>query len=66
MDKGNQGKGVYIPCWNVHKSNRLTSMEEKKDWVDNIMPPAARAKFDIYKEMELDRRLDHSIYEVNC
>lgn len=40
-------------------------IDEKKEWVDNIMPPAARTKFEVYKEMELGSRLDHGIYEVN-
>lgn len=39
---GNQGVDVYIPCWNINKSSWLTSVDEKNEWVDNIMPPEPR------------------------
>lgn len=50
-----KGKGiekVYTPCWNVRKSSQLTSVDEKKEWVENILPPGARTKFEIYKADE--------------
>lgn len=64
VDKGSQGEDVYIPCWNVNNSSQLTLDDEKSERVDNITPPAGRTKFEIYKEVELGNRLDHSIYEV--
>lgn len=64
VGKGDQGVGVYVPCWNVSKVYRLTSLDEKNEWVENLIPPGARTKFEIYKDVELNSRLDHNIHEV--
>lgn len=64
VDRGNQGRGVYILCWNVNKSSQFTTADKKNELVDNIMPPGARTKFEMYKEVELGSRLYHNIYEV--
>lgn len=53
-----------MPCQNISKVSRLTSVEEKNEWVENIMPPGARTKFEVYKDVELGSQLDHNIYEV--
>lgn len=64
VEKEGQEKGVYILYWNVRKTSRLTTVDEKSEWVDNMMPWGARTKFEIFKKMELGSRLDHNIYEV--
>lgn len=64
VDRGNQGESVYIPSSNINKSSRLTSVDKKNEWVDNIMSLGARTIFEMYKEVELCSRLDYSIYEV--
>lgn len=55
---------VYIPYWNLSKTSRLISVEEKREWVESMMPLGARTKFDMFKETELGSRTDHAIYEV--
>lgn len=40
---------VYASCWNVGKSSRMISVNEKSEWVENILPPGARIKFEVYK-----------------
>lgn len=45
VGRGDQGKSVYVPCWNISKVSRLTAVGEKNEWVDNIMPPGARTKY---------------------
>lgn len=37
---------VYVPCWNLSKLTRLILLNEKREWVENIMPPGARVKFE--------------------
>lgn len=64
VEKERQEKGVYIPYWNVRKTSRLTTVDEKSEWVDNMLRSGARTKFEIFKKMELGSRLDHNIYEV--
>lgn len=64
-EKGKMGGEVYTPCWNVGKNSWLTSMDEKKEWADNILPPSAKIKFEIYKGEELGNRIDHAVYELN-
>lgn len=59
-------KDVYALCWNVRKNRRLTSMDEKKEWTENILSPGARVKFEIYKREKLGSRIDHAVYEVIC
>lgn len=36
---------VYIPCWNLSKMSRLISLEEQREWTDNLMPPGASNNF---------------------
>lgn len=55
---------VYTPYSNVDKHSRLTSMDERRDWVDNLLPPGAKTKFEVYKGEELGGRIDHAVYEV--
>lgn len=50
--KGEVAEEVYASCWAVGKNSRLTSMDEKKEWAENILPPGARMKFKIYKGEE--------------
>lgn len=60
-----EGKGaVYTPYWNMDKHSRLTIVEERGEWVDNLLPPGAKTKFEVYKEEELGSRIDHTVYEV--
>lgn len=69
MEKEGALEAVYMPYWNVGKMSRLISVDEKKKWVDNIMPPGAKTKFEIYKGTELGDRIYHIVYEVkygNC
>lgn len=49
--------------------SRLISVDETKEWVNNILPPGAKNKFEIYKGADLGARIDHIVYEVkysNC
>lgn len=63
-EKGKVGREVYTPCWNVKKNNRLTSVDERKEWAENILPLRAKTKVEIYPGKELGGRIDHAIYEV--
>lgn len=60
MKKDEVAEVVYAPCWNIGKNSLLTSMDEKKELVDNILPPGAKTKFEIYKWAELGSRIDHA------
>lgn len=55
---------LYTPYWNVDKHSRLSSMDERRDWVDNLLPPGAKTKFEVYKGKELRGRIDYAVYEV--
>lgn len=48
------------------KNSRLTLMDEKKEWAENILSPGARTKFEIYKGKEPGSRIYHVLYEVTC
>lgn len=44
--------------------SKLISIDEKRECVENMMPPGAGTKFDMFKETELESRIDPAIYEV--
>lgn len=50
VERYNLPNEVYILWWNLSKTSRLTSLEERKEWLDNMMAPGARTKFETYKE----------------
>lgn len=55
---------VYESCWNIGKSSRMISVDEKREWVGNILPSGARTKFEVDKSEELVSHIDHALYEV--
>lgn len=57
--------GVYISYWNLSKVSRLIYVDEKRQWVKKMMPLGVRTKFEIFKETNLGRKIDHALYEVN-
>lgn len=50
---------IYMPYWNLSKTSRLTTVDKKREWVDNMMPPGARTKFEIFKDTELGGHINH-------
>lgn len=65
VEKHGLPNNMYIIYWNLSKMRRLTSWDERKEWVDNILPLGAKARFEIYREAELGCRIAHAIYEVS-
>lgn len=55
---------IYMPYWNLSKTSRLTTLDEKRWWVDNMMLSGARIKFEIFKDTELGGHINHAIYEL--
>lgn len=69
IEREGAAEAVYTLYWNVGKMSRLISVDETKEWVNNILPPGTKTKFEIYKDADLGGRIDHIVYEVkysNC
>lgn len=64
VEKYNLVDDVFMPCWSLSKHMRLTTLDEREEWVENVLSPRAKTKFKAYKDTELGKKIDYTIYEV--